>query len=421
MAIPFWIVKGNPLGIAFFVSLVGVVSTVVTYRVASTFFKPRTGLLAALFYAGSFLMAIYDRKYWNASFIPLLSLLTIFSLYKISLGKSRWSILLALLLTIAFHAHMTSGVLLILVILSWFIFKLPVKNKETIIAIAIFIILQLPLLLFEFRHDFTNSRALINFISKKSQATPLLKSTQEVGELFINTSARLFYLPGNIDIADELTLCKQYAQKRFKPPLWLAGLLLSAVLLFIISKRKNPAYKLLLLSLAVNFFSLVWYRSRAGDGNWYPGQLSEYFFFPSFPLIFIALASAVSTYIDKLNKQKWIFMLFLFIIFATNTQSLLSAKHSDNYKLKLNAVRQALLGVGQKPFSLEVTSSDPCRLYGYRYLFSYFQIEPVQSYLDPQFMWLYEKRLLKTDPLQQVIIRSEKEKVQISIEDLTVN
>ena len=59
---------------------------------------------------------------------------------------------------------------------------------------------------------------------------------------------------------------------------------------------------------------------------------------------------------------------------------------------------------GNEPFSLSVESDDPCRLYGYRYLFSYLKREPVQSYLDPQFLWLYERRLPRELPEKAVTI-----------------
>ena len=218
MAIPFFVAGGNPVGIAAIVSAMGVATTLATFVVGKTLFDRRTGLFAALFSAGSFLMVLYDRKYWNASPIPLLSLVTIYCLFKISQRSYKWAYLLAIALAIAFHAHMTSGVLLLLVVVSWLSFRLPVAKRDIVGAIILFTVFQAPLVLFELRHGFTNAKALQRMLIQAPSSIGFLQASSEVGKLTLTTLGRLVYMPPNRDIAYELTLCPAYAGTRSSPP-----------------------------------------------------------------------------------------------------------------------------------------------------------------------------------------------------------
>jgi len=405
MAIPFFLTRGNPLGIAAVVSGLGVVTTFVIYLVGKVFYGKKAGILAAFFSASSCLMILYDRKYWNASPIPLLSLATIFCLYKISQRHFNWAYLLAIVLAIAFHAHMTSGVLLVLVVGSWLLFKLPIAKREIFIAIAIFIMLQTPLVVFELRHGFTNIKALQKLLSQSSSDVSLTQASLEIEKLTLNTLGRLVYLPPRRDIANELTLCSEYQKTRAIPPVWAIGIALTGIL-FLFSKWKEPQSKLLGTAILANIVSLLWYRLRAPVGSWYPGQLSEYFLLPSFPVLFLALGRFCQTVLEKLGRYAWIGLAGVFMIILFNINALLTAYHSDGFAQKQIAVNQAIALVGNQPFSLNIKSDDPCRLYGYRYLFSYLGKEPVQSYLDPQFGWLYQRRLPKARPTRELLINN---------------
>lgn len=417
MAIPFWLVRGNPLGIAAFASTLGVITTLATFWVGKAMFDNKTGLLAALFSASSFLMVLYDRKYWNASPIPLLTLATIYCLFKISQKRYNWAYLLAIALVIAFHAHMTSGVLLLLLVISWLFFRLPIAKRAIVGAITIFVLLESPLVLFELRHDFTNTRALAKLFSQPPISVGLTRALFEIGKLTTQTLGRLVYMPPNRDIAEELTLCSGYQGTRAQPPFLAIGIALSGIL-FLITKRKETAAKLLVGTLMINILSLLWYRMRAPESSWYAGQLSEYFFLPSFPVVFLALGAFAKFLLKKSGRSGWIVLGGVAIMVALNLRTFLTAHHSDGFAKKREAVEQAIALVGSEPFTLTVESDDPCRLYGYRYLFSVYRKEPVQSYLDPQFLWLYEKRLNKQKPKKEVMISNISGTINVQVLDV---
>ena len=420
MALPLALVKGNPLGIAAFVSGLGVITTAVMYWVGSTLFEKRTGLIAAAVAATSFLWVIYDRKYWNASPIPLLSLLTLLCIRKIAQGKRRFAYPLGVILAVAFHAHMTSAVLLVFVAAAWWLLKLPVKKREFMVGLGLFLLLQMPLLVFEMRHDFLNTRAVVSFLSTDKAGTSLATAVKDVSLLAANTSGRLLYAPLKLDIAKELTLCAQYAGLRFIPPLWAVGLGLVA-LAFVVRNRKSNGSRLLLLLLAINMAGLIWYRMRAGPGNWYPGQLSEYFFFPSFPAFLLGFASMTSWLIGRLGSRAGIAWLALAILLLVNAAAVVTVTHSDGFAGKNATVKSVIKLLAEQPFTLAVESSDPCRLYGYRYLFSVYRREPAASYLDGQFGWLYERRLPDAKPTKRITIVTNPESIELKMVDVGIN
>ena len=420
MALPSALVNGNPLGIAAFVSGLGVITTAVMYWVGSQLFEKRTGLIAAAVAATSFLWVIYDRKYWNASPIPLLSLLTLLCLQKISQGRRRFVYPLAVILAVAFHAHMTSAVLLVFIAVGWWLLKLPVKKREFMVGLALFMILQLPLLLFEIRHDFLNTRAAVSFLSPDEAGTSLATAVKDVSLLAANTSGRLLYAPLKLDIAKELTLCSQYAGLRFTPPLWAVSLGLAG-LAFVLINRKSSGFRLLLLLFLINMIGLIWYRMRAGPGNWYPGQLSEYFFFPSFPAFLLGFASMINWLIVRLGSRAGIAWLALATLLLVNAAAVVTATHSDGFAGKNATVKSVIKLLAGQPFTLAVTSSDPCRIYGYRYLFSVYGREPVASYLDGQFGWLYERRLPDEKPTKRVTIVTNPGSIELKMVDVGIN
>lgn len=416
MAIPFWLFGGSPLGIAAMMSTLGVVTTAVTFWVGKSIFNKRVGLLAALLSASSFLMTIYDRKYWNASPLPLFSLLTILSLFNISKGKLKWTYVLAIVMALAFHAHMTSGALILFVVLSWIILKLPLNKRKVKTSILLFLGLQLPLLAFEFRHNFTNIRALTSFFQSRINSTPFFQALFDVANLALNTAGRLIYMPKGVDIAQELTLCTQYALTRSMPPFWAIGIALVS-LLFILKNRQKTNSKLLLILLSVNFFGVFWYRLRSGS-NWYPGQLSEYFFFPSFSIIFLGIASLTDYLLQRKKKLRLLVLIVIGAIILVNIFATFSAKHTDSYKKKQMIVDQAINRIGSESFYLDVKGDDPCLIYGYRYLFTIAEKEPTASYLDPQFLWLYEDRLPRVSATKSVTISVQSGTIDLEIENV---
>ncbi len=385
MGVIFFVIRSNPVLIAFFVSTVGIITTFLITKLASKYLSKSTALLAAFLYASSTLATIYDRKYWNASLAPILSLTSIYLVQKlIKKPTHKMAFLLATVSTLSIHAHMTGLVVVAFSFLSFFIYSISKKHFKTFLIT--FLILQTPLLIFDIRHQFTNSKALINLAT--SSSNQVQEYTQpplpHLFNLTTKTFSRLLYTPSS-DIANELTLCTQYANKRSISPLpfQIITLILLVYSLYLL-KHKNPFSLLLFLNLLL----VITYKLFSPQ-NFYPGQLAEYYFLPSFPIFFILAATLVTALYKK--APLFISTLILFIIII-NLHTTFNLTHTDSFAHKNKLITQLLNQMSDKSFTFNVTGH-PCKIYGYRYLLTYYQHEPAISYLDGSFAWLYQKRL----------------------------
>ncbi|MBI3558775.1 glycosyltransferase, partial [Candidatus Gottesmanbacteria bacterium] len=75
-AIWFWLSNNNPVfsGAVFTALELGAV--IIIYLLGKKLFSAKAGAIGALLYAGSFLMALFDRHYWNITLTPLILILT---------------------------------------------------------------------------------------------------------------------------------------------------------------------------------------------------------------------------------------------------------------------------------------------------------------------------------------------------------
>src|SRR3989338_2153523 len=115
-AIPYFIFQGNPIGVAFFASSLGILTTFMIYILGKEWFSKVVGLLASFFWAFSFISILYDRQFWNPTPLPFLSIVILYSLTKIIRGQSNHFIFLGLSLGLALQSHLQAVVFLPIVI-----------------------------------------------------------------------------------------------------------------------------------------------------------------------------------------------------------------------------------------------------------------------------------------------------------------
>ncbi len=404
MALPAKIFFGNPLGFGYLVAGLGVLNTFLIYHVAQKLFSHRAAIFSAFFYASSFLMAIFDRHYWNASLTPIFTTLTIWFLFEVKQKKYLFCFPLAFTLALAFHAHGTGMALLLFTIVTWLVFRLPI-NRLVFLGIVLFFVLQLPLIFFDLRHDYKNTRALISYGVIGDQRLTIGERVGNIVSGFSQASARLIYFPAK-DLALEQTLGlpEQYARLRGTAPIFISPLLL-VFIVFTLSRWKN--------NLGVKFCSLLIISTLVGLLI-YKDKIPEYFFNPTFVGIFLLLGYFLGE-IWQNRIVRFALVLSIISFFYFNFQNLLTVKHSFSYQTRLEAVKKVITAVGNKPFSLDAQCSGFCQLYGFRYLFTSLGHEPISSYVDPNFLWLYQDRLLKVAPEKRVTLIMNSQEVQVYV------
>jgi len=160
----------DPVGLVAVVALWGTVAIFLVYLLVLELTKSKKASLAS-----SFLFAIspgaieYSRFIWNPNLIPPLALLTVYFLVKYQRRPQGKLILIAgLLLGVSIQLHFIAYFLVFLpliMLIFWQFFnkdrKKPVFWKASFLCLVGFIFGVFPMILFDLRHGFLNSKSII--------------------------------------------------------------------------------------------------------------------------------------------------------------------------------------------------------------------------------------------------------------------
>ncbi len=414
-----WFSNLNPVGQGVFGALLGAVNIFLIYKVAKELFNQKVGLFAAVLYSTSFLMVIFDRRWWHLSPGPFLSLLILFSLYKIKNGSIKFIYLLTGALILGWNTDYTNLILFLFVAVAWLVFRLPIKRKEVLIAVTIFLLSNLPLVAFDLRHDFLNVRAFVSYMTHKEVKFPDSEEgsknivlTDKVPDdklseldkvsLPIITFSRLIYVNSNLNLSEQHTYCKQYIVDRTKAQGLLLPLLSLSILIiftyFTIKNRKSKdgfSFRIILSFYLVFQLGVLFY------GIVYKGDLFEHYLSTLLPYLFIILAVLFEKLYSSRLKVLSIILALSFIVLNINLS--FHAYNQVGFKDIMDGTKYAISQVGDKDFELE--SVNGCyRYYGFYYPFLLSGKHPVKSYQDPNYSWLYNYQVTNDTPSQIVVM-----------------
>ena len=168
MIIPLWLTRLDPVGPAMMVASLGVASIFLVYLLGREFFDRTAGLTAAALYAVSYPIIVHTRSSWNPNPVPFFALLTIYGLWRTIRDKDgKWLALVGACLGIIFQLHYIAFAFIGSVFLIFLILKIRLKWYWYLLGIFSFLALISPQILFELRHNFVNSKAMIDFIFKR--------------------------------------------------------------------------------------------------------------------------------------------------------------------------------------------------------------------------------------------------------------
>jgi 4-amino-4-deoxy-L-arabinose transferase-like glycosyltransferase len=140
IAVIYWIFNLNPVASAVMAGLTSIFTFWMIFYVAKKMFSMEVALFAVFINTFFLPGIIFDRVQWPVNFIPSISLLIFYVLYKITLGDVKKIIVLALLVGFSFSIHFTSIFYPIIIVLSLPFFP---RTKETLK----YILLSAPLFL----------------------------------------------------------------------------------------------------------------------------------------------------------------------------------------------------------------------------------------------------------------------------------
>jgi len=397
--------KLNPIIWGYAGAVVATVTTLMMFLVGRDFFNKKVGYLAASFWTFSYLANVYDRHLWALYWGPLIALVVIYSLYKITKGNEKFTLslqtksrsanyvyLLGATLAFGIHADPSNLIFIALVAIVWIFYKIPIK-KSTVIAVIIIILSFAPIAVFDLTHNFANAKPLIKYFSQgKAHPANNPQGFVDNSLYFSRVFARLIYPSGDHQIAKSYSYCPDYAFGKLKKMPAIPVLIGSLILLGFVARSAKAPFQFKVISLLV----ALYYVGIQLFGTVFRSDIFEHYITGLFAIFLIILGF----FFAKLPKKIWLVILAGFIFF--NLQKLFSTQNSMGLTYKRQVIEYTMQEVGMRDFSLDSLST--CWRYGgYRYLFAVFGREPVKSYLDPNLAYLYGPTKVASEHPQTVV------------------
>lgn len=309
---PFYVIfRLDPIASGVFAGLVAVINFVVLYFVTRKIFSAPVALFAGFIYTFSYISINSDRVAWPVIFIPLVSILIFYFLYRSLTDKPIYILWVALVTGFAFHVHFTSIFYPFIIILT-----LPVllRNKKiwfySLLAIPFFAVWFVPTFVAGVRNGFSSAGNLSRYISVYNHGFHLVRFRQLMGDAFIQFSAVLYIE-------------------------WLKKLSLIFLPLFIIIFNKvKPLKNAKILSVLF----ILWFLVPWVIFSLYSGEITDYYFILTRPLVFMVLG-----YLIYIVFKSKIFLLKLSIIMLLVIYAVINVKAFDDIKyFPMPKVREAV-------------------------------------------------------------------------------
>ncbi len=182
----YWVFSLDPIASGIFAGFSGIFTFWALFYVAKKIFSYQVAIIAVFINTVAFNGIIFDRIQWPVNFIPGISILIFYFLYKVITGNPKYIIFLSLAIGFSFQIHFTSIFFPIIVILSLPFFP---RNKETIkyilISIPLFLIWLVPNVIAQIKQGNSQTSNLSNYLATYYHGFHLRRVMQLVGDGFI--------------------------------------------------------------------------------------------------------------------------------------------------------------------------------------------------------------------------------------------
>jgi len=275
LAIFYFFTNLDPIASGIFAATSSVFTFFALFFVMKRLFSFSAALIATFIQTVSFYAIIFDKVEWNVDFLPGLSFIILYFLYKIITGNIKYIFPLAIAMGIMFHVHFTAIIFIPIVLFTLPFFSWSKKTVFFIIlAMPLFFIWFIPNFFFEIQHKSTQSLHLLDYFNKNFLGFHLRRMMQLTGDALIQFNPFLFF-----------------------PQITFLKFVIFPFFLFFYLFQNITKNRLLLCYLFLLWFLMPWVIFST-----YRGEISDYYFSIN---RFIALAS-ISYIIARLITKRQI-------------------------------------------------------------------------------------------------------------------
>lgn len=331
----------NPMATISLNILISAATLVAFYLVGSRLFNRTTGLIAGLLYGFSSFIINYDRVLWNPTPVPLVSLLTVYFLYRF-LENSQNKYLALTMTGIGFllHLHFQAVFLGVFIFLSLLLArpKTFLKPRSYLYILVPLIIFLAPLVLFDLRHDFLNSRHFLQFFLGSSHTT----SVNPIAPIARMLQVLLSFLQNISAISNPL-------------PALTVGILLFGI--SAVRAWRRSSYR---LGIALLIFSLILF-------SFYQGPLPIQYFLFLIPVFVLFPADILATLWQSKKLWRWLSPILIILFLILNIPAVARSKNEINLWSKQQVVKYIAAHSDSNP-QIDIVTQ-PGLNTGFKYLF----------------------------------------------------
>ncbi len=162
----------SPIGPALGVAFLGIATIYLVYVTGRDWFNEKAGLIASLLFAISPTVIVYSRSSWNPNIMPFFALLAVYSIWRVwSKKQYKWLLVTAISFAFVIQSHYLGVLLAPILFIYWLLSRTPIRY--TILSILLFSFLMSPILAFDIRHDWLNSKALYKFVTVREETVSI--------------------------------------------------------------------------------------------------------------------------------------------------------------------------------------------------------------------------------------------------------
>ncbi len=289
LSIPFALSGGSPNFNVIFFSVFGILHVIATYLVVKKFSNQSSATVAAFLTLFSPAIISASRIVLSPSPLTFIGIIYLWLIWEIILNKKNIYLpLLALVISCMFHFEIGYALFALpsaLITIAIFSGKKPYLSKNFIYSIPAFILPFTPQIFFEFRHNFTMTNAVLNFLNGTNQSLG-----REPGNIFNKFIYRI------TDLYTDFVYTTA-----FKPELPLLVITMLAIIIlgwFIIFQTKND--KSLKLGKITASLTILTYLGLV----FYPGPVWAWYR-AGMPSLFIIIAALPIGELLSVQKLPW--------------------------------------------------------------------------------------------------------------------
>lgn len=327
-----WLGGGEPLSAAMFIVFVDVACIAMVFVVGREWVGADAGITAALLYACAQVPLVVARVMSNPALLPLLTLVMLYSVWRVIQGQERFFLLLVAAWLVSWQLHDQVWLLIPLFAVALVYFKVRLRPRILALATILTLLLLAPFLFNEATHNATNIRLMLDYVRSAG--------AERAGEVGISKApARVW--------ETLWVLQRALTSMLWLRAFWIAAVSASSLVLLRRLRHETQGVQFLFLYALLPFMYAFW-----------PGPIYELNVAIVIPMPFLLLGYGFHLLAGKRQRLQYVGIPFVGLLAVINAYEIYNSTRDrqlgfESYGTLRHVVEILRTRVGEHPFALE--------------------------------------------------------------------